>query len=876
MTTFKSLLKKALFFSVFIFAHQISLKGQNYKTQNDLQYAQELSFWFDLFSEDAEFIKKASGLNLVEGNEPCIEAIRALRDASKNNSNFDLIDHACLDDLKKKYISYIESGAGNQKIILHSRIKEKEKSISKIDSLVRKLEKEKIFIENLINKNDMQAQDLLKLAINKGLVNQDQKNELEELSIKEIADSIKAYLAKDYNDQKGRIELDIKKTNELRTELLQLESLDTSQYLQLIKIYLDKGLYSKYKPVTEENELTSKYTDVVVQDLPMKTLPSQTEIIDAIAVLITTRLKEEITLTFFGKLRDNLQNDSLLRIFFPRTLSMFNSIENFTMPSIGPTWKAAFGEDMALLPSNLSSYLTDLQKKNIKSSILNTDYTSFISSLVTMLNQTRKGSNLFDIIKIAKTQPGLDTSSAQYKILRNLDYLGTNLVDYSSFTDHFIAWSDFSNFNPIIQEYFLYQLNRATGYNVRTDNELIFIMDAFRRLEAEIRYLHKDEKVNGSVDINRYWTAIQDVIETSAAPLYKNNNNEEVKKALIVINSIIQIQKAIESQSWGYLPLPITDLLKVLIVDKNPWNVEGRLSNTASALLIDAYKKQMSEEEINVLKADISKCLSGSKPTSGCLNNSKYSVILDKGKIERLNLIIEKTEPEFLMYQNKRAIDHVVNTLSFISDVLTIDSSEELTKVIHAKAAPVSSYKIKRNSRFTLDLNAYPGLFLGGEWVKKGSNYTDGAWTTGFTVPIGLTFGIGKSSETKDKMNDKYTFQKKNGSYKTLSNNCWYFTLSLVDLAAPVSFRLGDPESETLPQKVTFAQFFAPGFFIGHGIKNTPLVFMIGGQLNPELRSFNEEPDLLNTFGVTATIAFDIPLFNVHNSIKKKRRFAEL
>jgi hypothetical protein len=73
----------------------------------------------------------------------------------------------------------------------------------------------------------------------------------------------------------------------------------------------------------------------VTSGVPQRAIPTQTEIIDAVAVLIASRVKEEVTLTFFNTLSKNLANDSLLKVFFPRTSYLFNSVENFTMPSIG-------------------------------------------------------------------------------------------------------------------------------------------------------------------------------------------------------------------------------------------------------------------------------------------------------------------------------------------------------------------------------------------------------------------------------------------------------------------------------------------------------------------------------------------------------------
>src|SRR5690606_14107848 len=67
------------------------------------------------------------------------------------------------------------------------------------------------------------------------------------------------------------------------------------------------------------------------------------------------------------------------------------------------------------------------------------------------------------------------------------------------------------------------------------------------------------------------------------------------------------------------------------------------------------------------------------------------------------NLLVEDPSSAriFAELNSKSSLDNVLNILSFISDILTVSDSKELTQIILSKAAPVSSYKISRNSRFS-------------------------------------------------------------------------------------------------------------------------------------------------------------------------------
>jgi hypothetical protein len=87
-----------------------------------------------------------------------------------------------------------------------------------------------------------------------------------------------------------------------------------------------------------------------------------------------------------------------------------------------------------------------------------------------------------------------------------------------------------------------------------------------------------------------------------------------------------------------------------------------------------------------------------------------------------------------------------------------------------------------------------------------------------------------------------------------------------VDLGAVVSFRLGDNNINTLPE-LRWENVLAPGLQVMYGLPKSPIAIGIGGQIAPPLRKYSATGLTTETntaFRIGATIAIDIPIFNLY------------
>jgi hypothetical protein len=176
---------------------------------------------------------------------------------------------------------------------------------------------------------------------------------------------------------------------------------------------------------------------------------------------------------------------------------------------------------------------------------------------------------------------------------------------------------------------------------------------------------------------------------------------------------------------------------------------------------------------------------------------------------------------------------------------------------------PVGSYKIKRRSRWSVDLNAYFGGYVGYEWVQSPTDNTykgSPGLVVGLTAPVGFSYSWAGFTKNPIK-SEGYSLNASKGirRFKGTSHS---ISLTIIDIAAVVSYRFTNTADKPLPANVTWGQLIAPGLFYRYGIRNTPLCLNVGVQFAPQLRTI-EDVENQNTIRATIGAAMDLPLLNL-------------
>jgi hypothetical protein len=212
--------------------------------------------------------------------------------------------------------------------------------------------------------------------------------------------------------------------------------------------------------------------------------------------------------------------------------------------------------------------------------------------------------------------------------------------------------------------------------------------------------------------------------------------------------------------------------------------------------------------------------------------------------------------------RHKAKFDQITFYANFMTDVITSDSTTDLQEIIDKYAAPVGSYSLKRKNAFSLDINAYPGLYAGVEQpIASSRGVSQSAFVTGITAPIGVAFSWGK----KRKVLGGYERDSRGGHSLSLF-------VPIVDIGAAFSYRWSQGDEINGFPKIKFSQIFAPGCYLVWGVKNAPIALKVGAQITPQLRDVNvtsSSGGLTNTVSEVSmlrygmTLSVDIPVFHL-------------
>jgi len=185
--------------------------------------------------------------------------------------------------------------------------------------------------------------------------------------------------------------------------------------------------------------------------------------------------------------------------------------------------------------------------------------------------------------------------------------------------------------------------------------------------------------------------------------------------------------------------------------------------------------------------------------------------------------------------------DNAANIKGMV-DVLSADNAANIKGIIYKYAAPVGSYRVKRQSPFSTSLSAYPGLQTGYERVLNSDKY---GFVTGITAPIGPSLNWGKNKHSLS------------------------LFIPVIDIGAAFSYRWQN-EAEGFPADIKWEQILSPGAYLAWGIPKAPIAILAGAQYTPKLRKVTEDGSDLQEnalrFGLSATV--DIPIFHFYRSKK--------
>ncbi|KAA3625269.1 MAG: hypothetical protein DWQ02_22020, partial [Bacteroidetes bacterium] len=430
---------------------------------------------------------------------------------------------------------------------------------------------------------------------------------------------------------------------------------------------------------------------------PGSTLTDPSIVADALATFIATRFREELTISFLHSFREKLRVDSTLIYSFPNTRTFMLTGDPFNYKVFVASLRGALDEDIKEFSGNLPNLLKHIKPK---------------------LDLSQDEGNLYDLF-INMYEPSVNFIKSPSHSYKNILTLISQL-EQSKVIDQNIV-NGLKIAKVLIKElgnrfYTDWEKSVAIAKLGNAKEARVFIGFVLEKHEESLDPDLKDILFQADNNkIAKTISYIQDIVAHSSSLFQEINTLKEKARS--------------EKLSFAdYEPL-ILSTLSVFknILDDDLFYIIGKPE--PASLDITLNRLETSVHFLIKLHADISE--------------------RDYGKVvvNSLNFIKEFIPQEKL--DKSTAIKEFVKYANFAINMAGAESAEAMVKALENAALPAQSWRLKRNSFWSVSINSYAGPFLAREHLFD--NTTNRAWLTGFTAPIGVTFNWGLTKNKQGK-----------------------------------------------------------------------------------------------------------------------------
>ena len=690
--------------------------------------------------------------------------------------------------------------------------------------------------------------------------------------------------------------------------------------------------YNNNPEIEKEIRLVQEYKEAIINEASSNSLqfklPNQTEIIDAIAIYLAKRVKQEAVMWFFETIKKNASQYELIQTFFPNTITLLQSNEVYEIPNLGSQWRYALSKDFVKLPRNV--FTSEWFKKwfaektgdnGLLLEYLNAgfdigdllvqrySYRNLVKQLYLQLSNANDNSpnkklikprDIFSLLYAINEECFLishkDTSYRllQFEDLRtmNKDELEImfSLMDmkYGRSISRFFDAATTKNF--VIEQQDVNSVRRWLGGIETGIKQFEKIQDDFNKTQEEIKNGKKEDAVFSLFNLWESVNALFDLVipDTLSKPAWMNGLTQNAGKVKLFTKMGFEVYNQITLSNYaGAVNTTISIIEELFYYNDKKFTISDGVFKERLVVVKNKRKDRYITQYPEIVNTGIRKDTPAAmkKPEKDIEPTGKKTGISqnDTVKLNQANSLhhLKRTDTRaaILFERDRHAINLIRKLAGFLNDVMLTTDSKKLAKVVESYALPPGSYKRKRNSWWSLDLNAFVGAHAGYEIARKDIDpfvkpLKSKGYVYGITAPIGLslskTFGRrlrGDSvSESLIRNPDKLRIAKK--SLYQRGNATFTITAFIIDIGAVVSYRFNNTADSVLPQDVKWAQLFSPGIQLAYGFRNTPLVISAGYQYTPQLRKIDEQPGdsknrQYNANRFQLALMFDLPLANI-------------
>lgn len=628
-------------------------------------------------------------------------------------------------------------------------------------------------------------------------------------------------------------------------------------------------------------------------------IPDQSEMIDAMAIFLVNRVKEEAVIWFFDELKNNASQLRDLPTLFPKSIRLLVSTEPFQSPDLGKAWQYAIAEDFVRLPENIlkTRFGDTLTQRNGSQDEALSDVIELSIQISRALQNRYTLSETLDNLYLNWSHRPLGAATIQVG-----DYIRALYAIKQEFflvVDSTRSWLSPSLLLEMEDQVFLMALNladrkygypfsRLAGKAIGTDKETLLIdykpqeiweiKNWMAKLFLEIRKLDRiyEEMEGGrrlaSTEVAGFnynvWTYTARLLKSISEPLTSQRTQVDSVSTFMHTKAplFLDIYREIDRRNYAGALDKSMDMLQSFAYEK------------------DTLRYFLCKKENRVLTHLIlNRIAKSSNPNDSIINMHLEYYKIDSARESNVKNYLDtwkgvKSDSAYWsLCKDCILLDRTTQTVSqlgsFLAQVSEAHTSKDLSKVVEKFAMPSTSYKVKKSQLWGIYLNAFVGPYVGMEFVAE----EDQGVVYGLSAPIGITWSVStrkhlakvrvpncKPHKSLDLVSrDGRVVYHSEGKLKYLGKTPWNITLGVVDLGAVVSYRFKDQSSA--PHQFKFEQFFSPGIHIAKGINGTPLVASFSMVYTPLLRRVGDDPRQKSVVRAQVGLLFDIPLGKIYS-----------
>lgn len=466
--------------------------------------------------------------------------------------------------------------------------------------------------------------------------------------------------------------------------------------------------------------------------IPSLQLPTQVQMIDALAIYLVKRVKQESVMWFFETIKKNAKQYDLIKTFFPNTITLLQGNEVYEIPNLGTQWRYALSKDFITMPTSVfeSSWLKDLLEKNGKNYSEEVGLIKDAFKACALLNQNYSFDQMIKELFLRKV-PGDDSTisgSVIFTALYAFKQEAFSVVKKASGTldsVRLLNYEDLRNMNREELDVFLSLIDlkykkvfskilekdsSKTFFKIPRDVEKLRLwfgkietgIQQFRQVQTQFLKSKNSLTADGQVDmvstVFNIWDNVNNLIQTV---LKSVEVNEKLNKTDANMKKAFEIYNQISLRNYaGAVNTTIALIEEIVYADKK---VERRLDFKD----IKDYAKKIEDGQIG--KRDKSLMVMIAENRDEAIKNFKKTIDkfkdenLDKKKEFKTKIIKVFGEDHF----KKEELDNLIKGLQSDRDSVRIKSQktllEKLNKLSNQLKFPLSTEDLvnEQNSFYT-------------------------------------------------------------------------------------------------------------------------------------------------------------------------------